>query len=114
LRILVVDDHEDAAATLAELLRVMGHTVEFTVDALEALQLAPRFRPDIAFLDIGMPRMNGWDLCRALKHLMTVKCYAITGYATSSDQHKSREAGFDGHFNKPVDAATLSRIVEGS
>ncbi|HEY5897618.1 MAG TPA: ATP-binding protein [Burkholderiales bacterium] len=112
-RILVADDNRDAADSLAGMLRLGGHDVRIVYDGREAVQLAESFRPELALLDIGMPRMNGYDAARAIKEkaasdLMLV---ALTGWGQPEDKRRSREAGFDYHFVKPLDPAVLERIL---
>ncbi|HEY5946473.1 MAG TPA: MEDS domain-containing protein [Kofleriaceae bacterium] len=104
-RVLVVDDNEDAAFLFSEALRKLGHHVEVAHDGPSALALARQRPPEIAFLDIGLPVMDGYELGRRLREIDLVppKLVAITGYGNSSDRVRSREAGFDLHLVKPVD-----------
>jgi CheY-like chemotaxis protein len=112
-RVMVVDDNQDAAQSLAVLLEIMGHRVETQGDALSAIARAPLFQPDLVLLDVGLPRMSGYDVARALRaqqtlrHVMLVAC---TGYGQEDDRRKSREAGFDQHLVKPVHVEDLERI----
>lgn len=102
-RILVVDDNEDAAWLLAEALRTAGHEVSVSHDGLDALDIARRWGPEIAFLDLGLPGIDGYTLCRHLRELPTQpKVVAITGFGQASDRARSAAAGFDLHFVKPV------------
>ncbi len=110
-RVLVVDDNRDAAETLADGLRALGHEVFVAHDGPSALELAARVVPDLAFLDIGLPVMDGYELARRLHEtpqLASVSLVALTGYGQAGDRRRSRVAGFHEHLVKPVD---LSRIV---
>ncbi|SFD79943.1 hybrid sensor histidine kinase/response regulator [Massilia yuzhufengensis] len=105
LRILVTDDNVDAAMTLALLLEMEGHELRTAHDGLDALKIAAQFRPDIVFLDIGMPGMSGYDVVRRLKAMEALErtsFVAVSGWGTSEDLARSKEAGFDRHFTKPV------------
>lgn len=110
LRILVADDNEDAAVTLALALELQGHQVRTAHDGTSALAAVESFAPQVALLDLGMPGMSGWDLAR---HLRDSPAYrdltlaAITGWGSESDRHRAREAGFDEHFVKPVDLGAI-------
>jgi signal transduction histidine kinase len=113
-RILVVDDNVDAAASLALLLEIMGHETRTAHDGLEALDAAAAFRPQAILLDIGMPNLNGYEVCRRLraqpwgKGLLVV---ALTGWGQEEDLRHAREAGFDHHLVKPVEPAALQEIL---
>jgi CheY-like chemotaxis protein len=114
-RVLVVDDNEDSARTLAEVLNIMGHEAHFLTHPLLVLKRALEFRPDVMLLDIGMPELNGYDLARLLrKHFgrESLRLVAITGYGTPQDRKKSSEAGFDAHLTKPADVAMLQHMME--
>ncbi|HEY5925486.1 MAG TPA: ATP-binding protein, partial [Kofleriaceae bacterium] len=108
-RVLVVDDNEDAAYLFSEALRKLGHKVEVAHDGPSALAVARQRPPEIAFLDIGLPVMDGYELGRRLKELGVdaPKLVAVTGYGHSSDRVRSRDAGFDLHLVKPVDLAAI-------
>lgn len=113
-RILVVDDNSDAASSLATLLRLDANDVQTANDGLEALEKAPDFKPDVILLDIGMPNMNGYETCRALRAqpwAKDVAIIALTGWGQEEDLRKSKEAGFDAHLVKPVDHAGLMRVL---
>ena len=114
LRILVADDNEDAASTLAALLELMGHTVQYVNDGAAAVEAVPRFDPEVVSLDIGMPKMNGYQACRLIRGLpggaaMTI--LAVTGWGQPEDRRASSEAGFDHHLVKPVDPDTLTELL---
>ena len=111
-RILVVDDNQDAAWLLAEALRMLGHDVRISHDGAAALELARQWPPQIAFLDIGLPGMDGFALCECLGALPhRPRCVAVTGYGTVRDREKSRAAGFDRHFVKPVDLRDVQDAI---
>jgi len=115
-RILVVDDNEDGAAMLAEALSWKGYVTRIAYDAPTALRVAAEFTPDIAFLDIGLPVMDGYELASHLREipgLDRLRLIALTGYGQVSDRQRTKEAGFDRHLVKPVDLeAALSSIEE--
>ena len=113
-RILVADDNEDAAATLAALLELMGHTVQFVNDGAAAVEAALQFHPEVVILDIGMPKMNGYQACRLIRAqpggaAMTI--FAVTGWGQPEDRRASSEAGFDHHLVKPVDPDALADLL---
>lgn len=110
LRILVVDDNRDSAATMARLLEHAGHATELAFDGEEALAKAESYRPDAILLDIGLPKINGYEVCRAIRAAdwgRSLRLIAITGWGQEEDRRKSREAGFDTHLVKPVQYAAL-------
>jgi PAS domain S-box-containing protein len=113
-RILVVDDNRDSAEMLRALLEIGGNTVQTAYDGEEALAEAERVRPDAILLDIGLPRMNGYDVCRRLReqpwgrHMLIV---AQTGWGQDQDLRRSTEAGFDAHFTKPIDDEALLALL---
>ena len=114
LRILVVDDNRDAAESLATLLNLSGHAVDTASDGLLALQSAEQLRPDVVLMDIGMPKLNGYDAARRIREAPWGKgmtLVAISGWNQSSDRESSKEAGFDAHLVKPVEFAALEAIL---
>jgi signal transduction histidine kinase len=112
-RILVVDDNEDAAWLLAEALRLLGHEVRITHDGISALAMAREWTPEVALLDIGLPGMNGFELCRELAKLpQRPYTIAVSGYGQPKDRALAREAGFDAHFVKPVDLRDVQTAIE--
>ena len=114
LRILVVDDSRDAAESLATLLELSGHTVDIANDGLVALQSAEQLKPDVVFMDIGMPRLNGFDAARRIRAAPWGKrmtLVAISGWGQDSDRAKSKEAGFDAHLVKPMEFPALEQIL---
>jgi PAS domain S-box-containing protein len=113
--VLVVDDNVDAAETLAEILRVCGYEVAVAHDGPSALELAPRFRPQVALLDIGLPVMDGYELGRRLQQIpgfQDLRLVAITGYDQERDRAQSLAAGFREHLVKPVDVPALLQLLQ--
>ncbi len=113
-RVLVVDDNVDAAQTLAILVKHYGHEVETAADGLSALEAARVFKPEIAFIDIGMPEMNGYETARRMRAdpaTKNVVLVAVTGYGQEEDRRRSLQAGFDQHAVKPVGIDRLSQIL---
>jgi signal transduction histidine kinase/CheY-like chemotaxis protein len=113
LRVLVVDDNVDAARTLGELLRYLGHQVAVASDGPSALAAAATVAPELVLIDIGLPGMDGYALASALRsagHGLAA-LIAVTGYGRDEDLRRSSEAGFDHHLVKPVDLAALQRIT---
>ncbi len=116
LRILVVDDSEDAARMSAMLLRSWGHEVRVAYDGPSSLERAIGFQPDVILLDIGLPGMDGFEVARhvrGLPHLEGVRLVALTGYGRDTDRRRSEEAGFDLHLVKPVEPADLKALLAG-
>jgi PAS domain S-box-containing protein len=114
LRIAVVDDNEDAAATLSMFLQAFGHEVTIAHSARQALAALPAFGPDVCLLDIGLPEMDGFELARALRSAPATRgavLIAITGYAQERDRQEARGAGFDELFAKPVDLGALNALL---
>lgn len=112
-RVLVVDDNEDAASSLAALLAHDGHEVRVAHGGEEALALAFEFEPEAVLLDIGMPGMNGLHVARELRRRMgsAVRLIAVTGWGQAQDRELTREAGFDFHLTKPVDQAAVAPLL---
>jgi PAS domain S-box-containing protein len=113
-KILVVDDGRDAADSLALLLRLHGHETRTAHDGVEAVELAEGFRPDVVLLDIGMPRLNGYETCRRIRSTPWGKnmvLIAQTGWGQEEDRRQTEEAGFDAHIVKPVDYTRLLRLI---
>ena len=113
-RILVVDDNVDAATTLAMILEACGHTARVAHDGMEALAAAQAFRPQVAFLDIGMPGMDGYETARAMRKLPALESMclvALTGWGAESDRRKSGEAGFNHHLTKPVQLDVVQDLL---
>jgi signal transduction histidine kinase/CheY-like chemotaxis protein len=113
-RILVVDDNRDSAESLAMLLRVTGNEAYIAYDGEEAVKAAANHRPDVILLDIGLPRLNGYDACRRIREQPWAKkiiLIAVTGWGQDEDRRKSAEAGFNGHLVKPVHHVELTKLL---
>jgi PAS domain S-box-containing protein len=113
-RILVADDNADSANSLSLLLKMIGHEVRTAHDGNQALEIAAAFRPDVLLLDIGMPGLNGYDLARRVRESpwgRSAMVIAVTGWGQDQDRERSRQAGFDHHLVKPVEMATLEKLL---
>jgi signal transduction histidine kinase/CheY-like chemotaxis protein len=113
-RILVVDDNVDLATSLAMMLQMLGHEVRTAHDGPSAIAAVPEFEPDLIFMDIGMPRMNGYETCRQIRsgergHEPVI--VALSGWGQDHDKERSREAGMDLHLVKPFDPALLESML---
>jgi len=116
-RVLVVDDNRDAANSLSIMLRLMGNEPKTAHDGIEALEVAAAFRPDLILLDIGMPRLNGYDTARRIRQQpwgKNVILVALTGWGQDDDRRKSHDAGFDLHMVKPIQPDTLEELLASS
>ncbi|MEP7380957.1 MAG: histidine kinase N-terminal domain-containing protein [Gemmatimonadota bacterium] len=116
-RVLVVDDNHDGADTLQMILELAGYETCVAHDGLDALAKVARFRPDVLLLDIGLPRMNGYDVCRRVRESLcgdAMVIIALTGWGQDDDRVRSRDAGFDHHLVKPVDPASLLTLLVSS
>ena len=116
-RVLVADDNFDASETLALLLRFDGHEVHVANDGLEAIELFERLQPDVAILDIGMPGLSGHEVAQRIRthdvgHPVTL--IALTGWGQKADKDRAAQSGFDFHFTKPVEPATLCELIKGT
>lgn len=117
LRVLVVDDNQDAANSMATMLSLMGHETRVAFDGIAALEAAEEFRPDVALLDIGMPRLNGYQTARHLRQQSWARntmLVALTGWGQAEDRRRSREAGFDHHLVKPVELQVLNELLSSA
>jgi PAS domain S-box-containing protein len=115
-RILVADDNADSAATLAVMLEVLGNEVRVAHDGQQAVEIAATFRPDAILLDIGMPRLNGYDACEKIRGYpwgADAFIVALTGWGQDEDKSRARAAGFDRHLVKPVEPATIEKMIQG-
>ena len=113
LRILVADDHVHSNESLTKVLRMMGHEIRSAYDGDEAFRTAEQFAPHIALLDIGMPKLNGYDLCRRIRQQpwgKTMILVALTGWGGEKDREKGLEAGFNDHMTKPVPLEKLESL----
>jgi len=114
LRILVADDNADSAESLALLLQMMGHEVRTELDGVHAVETAEAFQPQVVLLDLGMPRLNGYEAARRIRALPggdKVVLIAQTGWSQPEDRQRSRDAGFDHHVVKPIPAGALEKLL---
>ena len=114
-RILVADDNQDTANSWAEILKIMGHETRTAYDGLEAFQAAETFRPDLVLLDVGMPKMNGYEIAHKIRERFwgeKMVLIALTGWGQEEDRQRSKEAGFDHHLVKPIKVATLNELLK--
>ena len=116
-RILVVDDNKDSAESLATLLQLIGHEVHTAHDGLEAVDTAAKVEPDVILLDIGLPRLNGYEAARRIRQQRregsALKLVALSGWGQEEDRRRSEAAGFDAHLVKPVDLDALFNLLVG-
>lgn len=113
-RVLVADDNRDAAVSLALLLGLSGSETTTAFDGEEALSVASDFDPDLILLDIDMPKLNGFEVCRLLRlrpRPQPVVIFALTGWGSDDDRRKSADAGFDAHFVKPLEPGVVQVIL---
>ena len=113
VRALIVDDNIDSADTLTEMLRASGHDVDTAYDGAAALDAVEAHQPDVVLLDIGLPKVNGYDVGRKIRQSdpqRRIVLVAVTGWGQDEDRRRSQQAGFDHHLVKPVDPASLDRI----
>jgi CheY-like chemotaxis protein len=113
-KVLVVDDNLDAVHSMAMLLKMMGHQVQFAINGFAALEVARAFRPDLILLDIGLPDFDGHDIARQLKWepgLERTRIVALTGQAREDVRQRALEAGCENYFVKPMDPATLESLL---
>jgi CheY-like chemotaxis protein len=113
-RVLVVDDNENAAHILGLLLKALGNDVRTAFDGLSAIEVAEQFRPDIVLLDLGMPKLNGYETARRIRDQPWGKnmvLAALTGWGQEDDKRRTRDAGFDHHFVKPIEPAVLQKLL---
>ncbi len=113
-RVMIVDDNRDAAETLSALLQLDGNQIEIAYSGTEAIDKGAKFLPQLVLLDIGMPGMDGYHTCRAVRACdwgSNAMIVAVTGWGQETDRRMSREAGFDGHLVKPVEYAALKDLL---
>ena len=114
LRVLVVDDNVDAAQTLAMLVQLAGHDVRVAYDGPPALTLAQAFQPQVVLLDLNLPAMDGYEVARKLRERPETHeavLAAVTGWGQPEDRRRSKDAGFDRHFVKPVDPNIITKLL---
>jgi PAS domain S-box-containing protein len=113
-RILIVDDNQDAADSLGMFLRIQGNHVKTAYDGLEAIRVAAEFRPDVVLLDIGLPKLNGYEVARRIRAQedgYRALLIAVTGWGQEDDRRRSQAAGFDHHITKPIEFEVLQKIL---
>jgi CheY-like chemotaxis protein len=116
LRVLVIEDNQDAAETLRDLLALFGHQAEIALTGPAGIDVARRRPPDVVLCDIGLPEMDGYAVARELRadpQTAPIRLVAVTGYGRESDQRQAAEAGFDVHLVKPVGPELLKRLLAG-
>jgi CheY-like chemotaxis protein len=109
-----VDDNEDALESLSLLVKLLGNEVSTARDGFEAVEVAQRHRPEIVFMDLGMPRLNGYEAARRIREQpwgLDITLIAITGWGQLEDRRRTEEAGFDRHLVKPVEVAELRTLL---
>ena len=114
LRVMVVDDNVDSAESLSQVMQILGYPVAVAHDGVEAVEMAANWKPAVVLMDIGMPRMSGLEAARAMRELPggeRLWLVALSGWGQNEDRRKSREAGFDHHFVKPVDVEALIDLI---
>jgi len=114
-RILVVEDDIDSARSLTWILRDMGHHVEYAINGYVAIDMAEKLRPELVFLDLALPGMNGFEVCRRLRRLPGfdgVRVIAVTAYSQEEYRQRSRDAGCDGYIVKPLDLGALNTLLD--
>jgi two-component system CheB/CheR fusion protein len=115
-RIRVVEDNLDTVHSLTLLLREMGHKVEYAINGYAAIEVARRLQPEFVFLDLGLPGMDGFEVCRRLKKeegLQSARVIAVTGYAQEEFRQRSHEVGCEVHIIKPLDPKFLDSLLGG-
>ena len=113
-RILVVDDNHDSALSLAMMLSIMGHETRTAHDGESAVEAAETFLPEVILLDIGLPKLNGYEVAQRIReHTWGSSMFliAVTGWGQDEDRRKAREAGFDCHFTKPLSPSALEDVL---
>jgi CheY-like chemotaxis protein len=114
-RIVVADDNPDSAASLAMMLRILGHDVQTAHNGQQAVELASTFLPDVMLLDIGMPVMDGYEAAQHVRknpELAHIILVALTGWGQDDDKRQAEEAGFNHHVTKPIDLAALQSLLQ--
>jgi CheY-like chemotaxis protein len=112
-RILVVEDNADARKALRVLLQLCGHSVEVAEDGREGVEKAVALQPDVALVDIGLPKLDGYRVAQEVRESLgrNIRLVALTGYGQPEDQQRALDAGFDLHLTKPVDPAQLFETI---
>jgi CheY-like chemotaxis protein len=112
-RVLIAEDNSDAAEMMQMMLQVKGYDVRVAGDGTDAVAIAATFRPDIVFLDIGLPIMDGYEAARRIRNALGdgVMLIALTGWGQDEDKRRSHDAGFDHHLTKPPEPAMIDRLI---
>ena len=113
-RVLVVDDNHDAAESTAAVLELLGNSARAAHSGADALEIADEFEPDVMLIDIGMPKMNGYELARAVRAKSwgaDVMLISLTGWTEEDNPSQAKEAGFDVHLTKPADPDALQKLL---
>ena len=116
-RALIIDDNRDAATTMAMFVEELGGTAFTAFDGASGLAAVERFQPDIVFMDIGMPGLDGYEVCRRIRQMPAVRqvvLVAVTGWGQAQDKQRAFEVGFDAHLTKPVDPDALAQLLAGA
>jgi CheY-like chemotaxis protein len=116
-RILVVEDNLDTVHSFVLLLRDMGHNVDYAINGYAAIETARRVLPDVVFLDLGLPGMTGFDVCRVLRSqrgMERTKIFSVTAYAQEEYRERALEAGCDVHLVKPVSPGQLAEVLNAA
>ena len=114
LKVLVIDDYRDGAEAFAHLVQEMGHQTAFATTGDSALEFAERMQPEVIFLDLVLPDIEGHELARLLRRLpglQATRIYVVSAYGTDEDRRRSREAGCDGHYVKPLETAFVETLL---
>jgi CheY-like chemotaxis protein len=117
LRILIVDDNQDSAQSLAMLLRLLGNDTRTAYDGEQGVELVDVFRPDVVLLDIGLPKLNGYEACQRIRRKPggeSLVLIAVTGWGQEEDRRRAFDAGFDHHLTKPVVPQELMKLLVSS
>ncbi|HYK25332.1 MAG TPA: response regulator, partial [Steroidobacteraceae bacterium] len=116
-RLLIVDDNLDALDSLAALMEMSGHEVHMATDGESALTVAESCRPEVVLLDLGLPKLDGYEVARRLREApwgRAAMIIALTGWGQDEDRRRTRECGFDSHMVKPLDLDALIRLLGSS
>ncbi|QGM45672.1 response regulator [Methylocystis heyeri] len=114
-RVLVIDDDHDVADSLVLLLETFGATARAAYSGAEGLEQIPQFKPELVFLDLGMPHMNGYETAARIRECpegRALNLVALSGWGQEEDVARSRQAGFDDHFTKPADIEALEELLQ--
>ena len=115
-RVLVVDDNADAAETMSDYLEMSGYASRVVYNGYQALEAVRKFRPEVVFLDIGMPGMNGYEVAgeiRRMPEMAGITLVALTGWGAGTDRVRAHEAGFDHHLTKPASFNAVHALLAG-